>query len=621
MIYTIKFFLIPALVYFLTICDMSGQDPNAEIKLKHTICKIENDRLVVENQLKIKVYNRKGEDNIHFSIPYNDKKELKNLSGFITDFSGNKVRKLSKKEIKDVSDVSDMSLFEDDYKKVFTLKHNQYPYIIHVNYTHIIKEYLNITQWTPVYNSKYLTRKGILEIYLPADRQYYIKEINISIKPKLEQIENQKHYTWEIDNTVNFKKEEYSPPIEAIIPKIIVSPEDFNYEIHGKQDSWKNFGQWIYNLSDGFLTLPASERHTIDTLIQNCENDKEKIKRLYYYLQDNTRYISVQLGIGGFRPFSATYVAEKKYGDCKALSNYMRAMLNYAGIESYYVNILADDNNSPFYMDFPSQQFNHAIVMIPMKQDSIWLECTSDYNPVGYVNEYIHNRQALIIANNNSKLTKTPALTPSDVMSTARYTFNLKTEGMDVVTINYKKKGSEFLFFSGLAKEADIDLQKEIIERMHYYFHDKEITDYSFYNESRDSASINLSLELNVNNQIKKYGNDLVCKVIDLLLPDFERPSKRKLPVWINYPKYSIDTIEYIIPERFKISTVPEDITISGLYGFYKLESKTTSDKVILIRSFQLNKGNYSLNEYPDIYSFIQKVKIAERKNIISLTK
>ena len=47
---------------------------------------------------------------------------------------------------------------------------------------------------------------------------------------------------------------------------------------------------------------------------------REKIRVLYRYLQQNHRYISVQVGIGGMQPISASAVYTNGYGDCKGLS-------------------------------------------------------------------------------------------------------------------------------------------------------------------------------------------------------------------------------------------------------------------------------------------------------------
>ncbi len=72
----------------------------------------------------------------------------------------------------------------------------------------------------------------------------------------------------------------------------------------------------------------------VHELTDHLTDKRQKVFALYDYLQKNTRYISVQLGIGGWQPFPADYVATKRYGDCKALSNFMVALLKEAGIKA-----------------------------------------------------------------------------------------------------------------------------------------------------------------------------------------------------------------------------------------------------------------------------------------------
>ena len=96
------------------------------------------------------------------------------------------------------------------------------------------------------------------------------------------------------------------------------------------------------------------------------------------------RYVSIQLGIGGFKPSAAKFVDEKKYGDCKALTNYMKNLLSVVGIASYPALINAGYNKYPADTRFPSDPFNHVILCVPMEKDTVWLECTSNNAKAGF---------------------------------------------------------------------------------------------------------------------------------------------------------------------------------------------------------------------------------------------
>src|SRR5207244_663743 len=103
--------------------------------------------------------------------------------------------------------------------------------------------------------------------------------------------------------------------------------------------SWQELGKFQVQLNSGRDKLPDAVKQTVHQLTDQISDPKEKVRILYEYLQRNTRYISIQLGIGGFQPFDASFVASKSYGDCKALSNYMYSLLKEANIKSCYTQI------------------------------------------------------------------------------------------------------------------------------------------------------------------------------------------------------------------------------------------------------------------------------------------
>src|SRR6185295_11155222 len=107
-------------------------------------------------------------------------------------------------------------------------------------------------------------------------------------------------------------------------------------------------------------------------------------------------------------PYDAKYVGSKKYGDCKALSNFMYSLLKEAGIRSVYTVIRAGEDNNYLLTDLPCSQFNHVILFVPNGKDTTWLECTSQTTSAGYLGEGTDNRLALAVDENGGTLVHTP---------------------------------------------------------------------------------------------------------------------------------------------------------------------------------------------------------------------
>ena len=128
-------------------------------------------------------------------------------------------------------------------------------------------------------------------------------------------------------------------------------------------------------------------------------------------MQQKTRYISIQVGIGGWKPMLASEVDRLGYGDCKALTNYTRALLSEVGITSYYAKIYAGrGKRKSLDGNLVSQQSNHVILMVPFERDTTWLECTNQKIPFGHLGSFTDDRDALVITPEGGMLIKTPKI-------------------------------------------------------------------------------------------------------------------------------------------------------------------------------------------------------------------
>ena len=154
--------------------------------------------------------------------------------------------------------------------------------------------------------------------------------------------------------------------------------------------------------------LPEEAKRKVHELINGVTDDRQKIGILYSFLQQDTHYVGIELGIGGWQPFDAADVYHKKYGDCKALSNYMVALLKEAGIRACNVLIRAGFAAPAMDTGFVCGQFNHAIVIAFAGKDSIWLECTNPDLAPGYLSSFTDDRDALLLDDDGGHIVHTP---------------------------------------------------------------------------------------------------------------------------------------------------------------------------------------------------------------------
>ncbi|PXV68806.1 uncharacterized protein DUF3857 [Dysgonomonas alginatilytica] len=589
---------------------LADETPSSEIINSVSHRQVKDGKLTVSDTLTIQINNRDGDDHAEILIPYSKGDKLSIGDAWIEDMSGNIIRKLKGKEILDRSFISNISLYEDDFVKEFELKHNQYPYKIVYSYKMTFNKFFQIASYDYRNKSRKIRNSTII-VETTEDQPIKYKQKNIN-NPKIETTAKTIRYIWQfsydpLKGEVNASINNSKAPLLEIIPL------HFTYGVSGSLENWQTFGNWVYRLNAGKDILPESETKKIDELLNGVKNDREKAKILYRYLQDYNRYINVKLNVGGLQTHSAEYVAINRYGDCKALTNYMQAILKYAGIKSYYTLINADDRVEDIDPDFASQAFNHVILTIPFGNDTTFLECTSNNLPFGYIHASIQNRKALLISEKNSRLITTPAQSPKDVLCNRNIITRLNTDNSARTEILITQRGVEY----EAANYISTNINKNTVDK---YIRNNilegsfDLINFNFIKASRDSAKIQLQVECKMHSLYKKFGNNISITPYSLKIPYYENADKRIQDVQIDLPQYYEDSLVYEIPNA-TINKTPPNVQIITPYGHYLLQFEAKDNQFSVYKSILIKAGNYPLAEYGKFHEFIQQLRNLEIKN------
>lgn len=568
---------------------------------------ISKNSMSVIDTLLIQVNNRNADTEIN--IPYSKGDKIDIRDAWIEDINGNIIRKLRKKDIKDRSNISSIALYEDDFVKYFDLRHDVFPYRIfytsRIQYARSLNTIDIDHSWakTPVESARV-----IVEVPLQDSIRYRYENIG---EFTFSSDSRYKKYIWqyaykppESEDTNALKKDLKAPSIQII-------PLNFHFGVEGSFDSWKSFGNWIFRLNKNRDKLTSDEIKKVDDLIKNTSSDRQKAEVLYRYLQNNTRYINVSIKLGGLQTHPASYVCNHKYGDCKALTNYMQAMLKHAGITSYYTLIDAGTKVNEIDEEFPTQAFNHVILTLPLEGDTLFLECTNNNIPFGHIGTSIQGRKALLVDEDNSHIIHIPNLEPADVITTRIITVDLDNE---VVVLDEIAKGYKYELYSYLDSEVNKNNVANILRDL-IFTGKAEMTENQFVKNDRINAEIGLKARFKAENLYRLYGNNLMLPYFSFGIKNYENPLKRTTGIQIDYPEFYTDTVTYNL--KFDVvGDLPDPITIESDFGIYNQHFEMVESALVCYKSLLIYAGIYPLDVYSDFYQFISIAKSGENRKI-----
>jgi hypothetical protein len=567
----------------------------------------------------ITIVNKNGLRNSWFVGFYTKFSRISNLHAKVYDQNGEKVKTIFMDDIVDVSAIDGYTLYADNRVKIIDPKYEVYPFTVEYSYDVEYDGCLNYPQWQPYEDYNISVQESGFKVIVPSGYNFRYMENNLDSLCKITPGVKSTSYFWQAKNLKAVLKEDFSMGIEEYLPIVYPAPSDFEIGGYaGNLESWQNFGKWIVEMNKGKDELDEETRKLINNMVSGSENDMEKLKILYNYMQNKTRYVSVQVGIGGWQPFDAKIVDENSYGDCKALSNYMKAILKVAGIQSYYTLIRAGVDKPSCITEFPFNQFNHAIICVPMKDDTVWLECTSQNIPFGYLGTFTDDRPALLITDSGGVLVNTPVLTINDNVQQTHAIVSFETGGIwSKADIIMTSKG---LFYDKMRKfvlSDDKDQKKFILENI--YLTGFELLHYNFQEDKTRNPKINLNLSLGLN----KYGtilNDRLIVPLNLLNKIRDVPLKtpeRKSDIQIKRSYQTIDTIEYIIPEDYVVEQIPQNQTITTAFGIYKMELVLTDKCLNYIRKLEMKQGIFPSGDFDKLITFYREIEKCDNAKFI----
>lgn len=554
------------------------------------------------------ILNKNGEDNVIFRESYNPMNKLGSLRGWVYDENGKRIRSVSNDDAYDLSSMG-YSLYDENRVRILDPKCMTFPLTVKYECEFNLKQ----TLFLPSINlNDYNTSYENIEFTITTPKNFGLKyrEYNLPSGCVKTTVNDKEIYSWKLTNIPAKVHEPFSSHLLPNAPVIRVVPANFMVDdSKGSTASWKEFGKWANSLLVGKDQLPEATVTKIKDLTSNLKTDFEKVKAVYEFMQKKTRYVSIQIGIGGWQPFGADVVDRTSYGDCKALSNYTKALLSAAGVKSHYVLVQAGSAAGSIDTALVGSQFNHAIVCVPLNNDTIWLETTDQLLPCGYNSDFTDDRLVLLLDGENSKIVRTRVYSERENCINRRATVRLSADKTGQADVETNYIGLAYDDMRGIYVADDNLKKQKITEQISIPgFLLKNFT-LEEVRSRTPSFRENLSLDIyNCINNLKGSVDLLPLNQINKFKGIPDKVRNRKNQVCIRRSYMENDTITYILPQNYETAGLPEDINLSTDFGEYVASVRVKDKTVIYTRHFGVKKGIHTAEKYTDLREFLEKV-------------
>ena len=556
-------------------------------------------------------------------------RELRRFEGTLRDASGRVVRTLGKR---DGEDRALTSLYEDLRLRSADLYGDGYPFTVEWTYEVEHRGVLGWPTWRPQPEGRPVEAARFRLATPPGTVvRTWARDLGEGVRS---QAGGRDVVTWSVGARPAAEAEPFGPPWWDQLPELRLGTDRFEIGgAPGRLDSWDALGAWYGGLARGRQTLPEGARAEVHRVVEGAATDREKARRLYRYLQQTTRYVSVQLGLGGWQPFDAAYVFERRYGDCKALTNYMQALLAEAGIASDPVLVEAGEEGSALDPDFPDNAFNHVVLRVslpdaappgatpepPMRTatldpgGAVWLECTSPYAAFGHLGAFTEGRPALRVTADGGEVVRTPTSGP-DVNRTVR-TAAVRLDG---------RGGAEADVVWALAGEARADAVAAL-DRATAAEHAEtlrratglpslDVVALDLGDVAARPDTVRLGARLRVPHAARRAGDRLLVGLVPFaaaapVLPEAEA---RAQPVWLGVARSERDSVRFALPDGYAVDRLPEPVSVENAVGRYRLAAAVEGGDLVVVRDLVVAAPRLPAEAYAEARAFWAAVARAD---------
>ncbi|NII26600.1 transglutaminase domain-containing protein [Pseudoflavitalea sp. X16] len=556
--------------------------------------------------------------NIGYLLPYNQFVKLADYDFEIFYKNNFKSQKYPPQKVS----LTDESIFFDDsYGQVYGFLANETGTRCRFKYNY---EYSDAKYLTRVFfHHGFPVKQNSISFKVPDWLELEIVEKNFAgykIKKEVKKEKNVNVYTYTAENLLGIKQEPSSLGRPYYLPHLVITVRSYvanQKKINGFKSlddmyAWYNF---LYKKAENQTDVLKTQ---VAQLTQGKTTDEDKVKALYYWVQDNIRYIAFEEGYSGFVPQTVQEVFKNKYGDCKGMANLLTEMLKLAGYDAHFAWI--GTREIPY--DRTEIQSlcvdNHAISVLYLKGKTYFLDGTEKYAALGRNAYRIQGKNVLVQHGDTYKVENVPPPSAEDNQIATQASLVLKgnkISGHVKMTFDGESKN----FFHYIYNTIPANKRKEFITHMiELNGANSEATNVKTSDFKNRDIPLVLEGDVEISNQVTQVdktcyiGIDFFPGTFANFIPDEERQN----PIDMDNVFVASDEVTLELPANAKMQAAPSNFQSAFNNNSMEAAYTTAGNKVTLKKKMRMNSPVINTADFTAWKAFLNKIKEFNRNNV-----
>lgn len=426
---------------------------------------------------------------------------------------------------------------------------------------------------------------------------------------------------WERENVEAIPREDQGPGISDLAPLVAVRLAEWQWdgELQHAPRSLEEYSRWIVDLQEGTAEpTPEIEAKVREILAEVPDDPFSRARALHDWVKEHIRYVAIEIGLGGWRPYSAEQVFGWGYGDCKDKATLLKAMLHVAGIDSYMVTLFSH-RGVPRDFILPSIGFtNHAILAIDLPDGMVVVDPTERTVPFGELPPRDQEAKLLINHPSEPRIWESP---PSSHEANRRtLDLRLEQDSEDAMkwkgNVDLEARGALGAWLQRSLSGASGSERGQVIARW------SRLPEWNFTDFDHEAGydehgwSVRTNLEFELPQAGSRSGSTMLLRASDLMKTTIRRRSEsdRATPLVFRIRRTEERRIRLSLASGNRVRSLPEPVSVETQFGRYDLQWTAPQEGTVELRQhFELTERIIEPEQFEAFRRFVDRVLRADR--------